>query len=152
METQGLLEIADEIAVEAHVDQTDKIGRPYIEHPRRVAQRVRDAGGNPEQVAAALLHDVIEDSALTADDLRARGIPDTVIGAVEALTKRDGEPYEEAVARAARHPLAALVKRCDVADNSDPQRLAEIEDVATRRRLEQKYAVGRRVLDEHIEP
>lgn len=150
---QQLVELADEIAVEAHDGVTDKAGRPYIEHPRRVAARLPE--DDHELRAAALLHDVLEDTAMTGDDLRARGIPDEVVEIVEALSKRPGEDYAAAVRRAGVHPRARLVKSADVADNSDPDRLAELDpDEAAR--LSDKYALARRVLTEtaplHVRP
>jgi hypothetical protein len=143
---QPLLALADLVATQAHEGQVDKAGAPYITHPRRVAARVAARGGTVEQQAAALLHDVLEDTSLTVEQLPLLGVPASVVDAVLALTKHDDEPYEEAVARAARHPVAHLVKRCDVDDNADPDRLARL-DAPTRQRLEAKYAGARAVLD-----
>jgi hypothetical protein len=143
---QPLLELADLVASRAHAGQVDRAGVPYITHPRRVAARVAARGGTVEQQAAALLHDVLEDTTLTAEQLPLLGVPGSVVDAVLALTKRPDEPYADAVARAARHPLAGLVKRCDVEDNTDPDRLARL-DATTRQRLETKYAQARAVLD-----
>jgi (p)ppGpp synthase/HD superfamily hydrolase len=141
-----LLAAADRLAERAHAGQVDKAGAPYIGHPRRVADRVRRHGGDVAQQAAALLHDVLEDSPVTVDDLRAAGVPDAVVTAVVALTRRRDEAHEDAVARAAADPVAALVKRCDVEDNTDPDRLARL-DAGTRARLEAKYARALEVLD-----
>jgi hypothetical protein len=143
---QPLLALADLVATQAHEGQVDKAGAPYITHPRRVAARVAARGGTVEQQAAALLHDVLEDTPLTAEQLPLLGVPDTVVDAVLALTKGPDEPYDDSVARAARHPLARLVKRCDVEDNTDPDRLARL-DPTTRQRLEAKYARARTLLD-----
>ena len=81
-----------------------------------------------------MLHDVLEDTATTEDDLRAAGCPEPVIAAVRALTKNSGEPLEDSIARAASNPIARAVKRADIADNSDPDRLALL-DTATAQRL-----------------
>jgi (p)ppGpp synthase/HD superfamily hydrolase len=133
------------IATEVHEGQVDKLGAPYLGHPLRVAARVVDAGY--EAVAAALLHDVLEDSDLTAADLRARGIPGAVVRAVVALTHVPDEPYEAAVRRAAADPLARTVKRADLADNLDPSRAEQLPpDV--RARLQRKYARASAILDE----
>lgn len=141
-----LLAAAGQLAVRAHDGQVDKAGAPYIGHPRRVADRVRRRGGDVAQQAAALLHDVLEDSSVTVDDLRHAGMPEPVVTAVVALTRRPGEPHEDAVARAAADPVAQLVKRCDLEDNTDPDRLARL-DSDTRARLEAKYARALAVLD-----
>jgi (p)ppGpp synthase/HD superfamily hydrolase len=137
------LDDAIAIARMAHSGQTDKAGRPYIEHPLRVMRRV---DGEYERMAA-VLHDVLEDTAITADDLRSAGCPEAVIAAVQALTKRPEESLAQSMARAAADPIAAAVKHADIADNSDPARLALL-DPATADRLRGKYAESIRLLDE----
>jgi (p)ppGpp synthase/HD superfamily hydrolase len=114
------LETALRIAAEAHEGQTDKQGEPYITHPLRVMARVEDRG--PEARIVALLHDVIEDSNLSADDLRAAGFSDTVVDAVLRLTHREGEPYAAYVVRCAGSPIAKAVKMADLEDNARPSR------------------------------
>ncbi|MDP9071058.1 MAG: HD domain-containing protein [Actinomycetota bacterium] len=131
------------IASRVHAAQVDKSGRPYIEHVRRVADAVADEG--PDAVMAGLLHDVVEDGDLTLADLRAAGVPANVITAVDALTKRPGEPYLEAVARASANPLARVVKLADNTDNADETRLSQL-DAATAARLRRKYQQARVVL------
>lgn len=138
------VEEAIALARQAHAGQTDKAGRPYIEHPLRVMNRVR---GEHEKIAA-VLHDVLEDTPVTEDDLRAAGCPDPVITAVRALTKRSGEPLNDSVARAAANPIARAVKRADIADNNDPARLALL-DGTTAQRLRDKYADSVRLLDRY---
>ena len=135
------------LARAAHAGQTDKAGRPYIEHPLRVMRRVH---GEYEQMAAAL-HDVLEDTPTTVADLRAAGCPEPVIAAVVALTKQPGERLAHAMARAAADPIACAVKRADIADNSAPERLALL-DTATAERLRRKYADSIRLLDAHRSP
>ena len=139
-----LVALALEFATRAHAGQTDKSGAPYIGHPQRVADRLPTA----ELKVVALLHDVLEDCDVTVDDLADAGIPDDLIAGVVAMTKREGEAYEDAVARAAEHPLARHVKAADIADNSDPQRLDHLPP-ETADRLRRKYDAGRRVLREH---
>lgn len=139
---QRLLEqvaIARRIATEAHAGQIDKAGSPYIDHPRRVAARLTDLRAQ----AVAWLHDVIEDTDVTPDDLRGAGIDDDVIAAVQLLTRTgdDGAYY----ARIAADPLAREVKLADIADNTDPERTALL-DPATRGRLAEKYTNARRAL------
>ena len=134
-----LIAAARAIATVAHAGQTDKAGERYITHPARVAGALADAGHGPCPVAAAWLHDVLEDSPVTAQDLRRAGIPDNVVAAVQALTRRDGESHTDAVLRAGDDTIAVHVKRADIADNADPRRLARL-DPATRQRLRTKYA------------
>jgi len=141
----ALLATALAIAARAHAGQLDKAGRGYLAHPLRVAARVVDAGD--EVVAAALLHDVVEDSALTVEDLARAGLPDRVVEAVDHLTRRPGESHSTAVRRAAADPVAALVKRADIADNADPARLALLPE-ELRARLSAKYARALAVLQD----
>jgi (p)ppGpp synthase/HD superfamily hydrolase len=113
------LERAIQIAAEAHKNVHDKANAPYILHPLRVMLRLKD----PDQRIAAVLHDVVEDNrAWTLDRLLQEGFSQTIVSAVDALTKRDGEEYEEFVLRAAAHPLAAPVKLADLEDNLDRTR------------------------------
>ena len=146
LEGPTLLATALGLAAAAHAGDVDQAGRPYLAHPMRVAARLVADGEHA--VAAGLLHDVVEDSSTTLDDLRAAGIPATVCAAVDALTKREDETYEEAIQRAAAHPLAVTVKQADIADNIDPARLALLAP-ATRQRLEAKYAAA---LDQLLSP
>ncbi|MGW5053991.1 HD domain-containing protein [Actinokineospora sp. NPDC004072] len=130
------------IARDAHHGQVDKSGQPYIGHPLRVMAAL---AGEHERMAG-VLHDVIEDTPVTADDLRAAGCPDAVVAAVVALSKADGEPQDAYLARVAANPLAAAVKRADIADNTTPARMAAL-DPATRARLTAKYAAALAFLD-----
>jgi (p)ppGpp synthase/HD superfamily hydrolase len=139
-----LVALALDIATRAHAGQTDKSGAPYMGHPQRVADRL----ATPALKVVALLHDVLEDCDVTADDLADAGIPDDLIAGVVAMTKHEGETYEQSVARAADNPLARQVKAADMADNSDPQRLAQLPP-ETADRLRRKYELGRRLLQEH---
>lgn len=131
-----LIDVADRLCVRWHDGHTDKAGKPYIEHPRRVSSYV--AADNAVARAAALLHDVLEDSGVGAADLEAEGIPAEVIETVELLTRRDGIPAEEYYRRIKSHPNALEVKLADLADNTDPSRLALL-DMATRDKLRRKY-------------
>ncbi len=142
---EGVVAKAEEIAVRAHAGQVDKAGAPYIDHPRRVVAHVRSTGGRDDAIAAAWLHDVLEDTALGSDDLRAAGIPARVVTAVEALTHRPGEPRDDYYARVRSNELALIVKRADLADNTDPVRVGRL-DPATRERLAAKYAHARQAL------
>ncbi|MGW9333613.1 HD domain-containing protein [Bosea sp. NPDC055594] len=119
----GSLERAIEIAAAAHAGQTDKAGAPYISHPLRVALGFIRAG-DEERAIIAVLHDVIEDSDLTAGDLRREGFSQAIVDAVEALTRPDGEPYCDFILRAAANELARPVKVADLKDNLNRTRLA----------------------------
>ncbi|MEV6262145.1 HD domain-containing protein [Streptomyces sp. NPDC051784] len=133
------------IAREAHRAQTDKAGRPYTEHLAAVAEGVRVRGGGEEQMAAAWLHDAIEDGALTRQWLDEAALPERVKQMVLAVTKRDGEDLVAYTGRILATPGALLVKEADLAHNADPERLAVLEP-ATRTRLSEKYAQVRGLL------
>jgi (p)ppGpp synthase/HD superfamily hydrolase len=137
------LEDAIRTAREAHATQIDKSGRPYIGHPIRVMGRV---DGDHEKMAA-VLHDVIEDTHVTAEDLRAAGCPEPVVTSVIALSKTKGEPMPDYLVRVAQDPVAVVVKRADIADNSDPIRMSALPP-ETQERLRAKYAEALRLLDE----
>jgi (p)ppGpp synthase/HD superfamily hydrolase len=148
------LEDAVSLATRLHDGQVDKVGDDYIGHPLRVM----DAVGSPAAAAgvdvehakmAAVLHDVVEDSDITVEDLVAMGYPAAVVIAVDALTRRAGEPVPDYLARVAADPLAVVVKRADMADNGNPARLARLapEDAD---RLASRYAGRRRLLDDLV--
>ena len=106
------------IAAMAHAGQTRKFeeaGLPYIVHPTRVADSVRSAG--EDYVATALLHDVLEDSDFTAEDLSREGIPDHIIDAVQSVTHVEGEEYIDYILKAKDNIIGRLVKMADLADN-----------------------------------
>lgn len=114
-----MLEKARKIAETAHAGQVDKGGQPYILHPLWVAERCETA----EEKIVALLHDVIEDTDRTVEDLRQEGFSETVLQAVACLTHREGESYMDYVERVCRNPLAARVKLADLSDNMDLSRI-----------------------------
>ncbi|MER5833928.1 HD domain-containing protein [Streptomyces sp. NPDC002130] len=129
----------------AHSGQTDKAGRPYAEHLQAVAEGVRARGGDEEQIAAAWLHDAVEDDALSAQWLREAALSSRTKDIVLAVTKQAGEPPEAYAARILATPGALLVKESDLAHNADPVRLGVL-DAATRERLTEKYARMRALL------
>ncbi|MEU1280500.1 HD domain-containing protein [Streptomyces sp. NPDC005805] len=133
------------IAREAHAGQTDKSGRPYAEHIAAVAHGVRQRGGSDEQIAAGWLHDAVEDDRLSRAWLDGAALPRSVKDMVLALTKGEGEGLESYTARVLATPGALLVKEADLAHNTDPRRLAALDE-ATRARLTEKYATTRRLL------
>lgn len=129
------LRAAIDLAVQVHSGATDKADRPYIEHVMRVVGAVET---DTEKMAAAL-HDVVEDTSVTLDDLTDAGCPADVVGAVDALTRRKDEAYDSFLGRVGENELARRVKVADLIDNSDEQRLALLApDEADR--LGAKYA------------
>jgi len=114
------VEKAIEIAARAHAGQVDKGGTPYVFHPLRLMLAVN----MPFERMAAVLHDVVEDTDVTLADLRDEGFPPEVVDAVEALTKIEGEHRLEAARRAAKNPIALIVKLADVTDNMDLSRMS----------------------------
>jgi (p)ppGpp synthase/HD superfamily hydrolase len=131
------------IATKAHSGQVDKAGQPYIDHPIAVAESVRHLGET--HYAAALLHDVIEDTGYDAKYLLATGVPSNVVEAVEVLTHRKGESRIDYYQRVRQHPVALAVKLADVAHNAGEQRLAALSQEDSKR-LRNKYAEARMIL------
>lgn len=124
MDWNELYDLALTIASRAHEGQRDKAGNDYILHPLRVAERCR----SPKAKIAALLHDTLEDTDVTAPYLLEQGFPTEIVDAVLAVTRREGEPYDEYVRRAAANPIGREVKRADLEDNMDIRRLNELSD------------------------
>ena len=126
------LERAIALAATAHEGQTDKAGQPYVLHLLRVmmAQTTGDMTKRASRPAmiAAVLHDIVEDTGYTFEDLREEGFSREVVTAVEHLTRQDGESYTEFAERAASHPVARVVKLADLEDNMDITRLPEVSD------------------------
>ncbi|MDF3297538.1 HD domain-containing protein [Streptomyces tropicalis] len=136
---------AETVARAAHAGQTDKAGRPYAEHLAAVAEGVRARGGDPDQIAAAWLHDAVEDDALSAAWLREAPLSRRAEDIVLAVTKRAGEEPRDYARRILATPGALLVKEADLAHNADPARLAVLDE-PTRTRLTDKYARMRALL------
>lgn len=130
----------DALSAAAHAGQVDKIGVPYIEHPRAVAAGLVPFGN--DLVMAGLLHDVLEDTTMTAADLLAAGVPPTVVGIVRELTHDPARSYEMTIRRIARNRDACLVKIADNAHNSRADRAAKLP-AAKRQRLAAKYQAAR---------
>ena len=128
---------AIKVMFEAHKDQKDKSGLPYIFHPFHLAEQMKDE----ETTAAALLHDVIEDTDMTADGLRNLGFPERVVRAVELLTHNDGESYEEYIEKIKTDPVARAVKLADLRHNSDLSRLETVTERDIRRAEKYRRAI-----------
>jgi (p)ppGpp synthase/HD superfamily hydrolase len=137
------LERAILIAAQAHLGQRDKGGAPYILHPLRMMMRMESEAA----MIAAALHDVVEDSAWTLEQLRDEGFSEEVLQAVDCLTRRDGETYDEFVARAGANAIARRVKIADLEDNMNVKRLGEMtpKDLA---RIEEYHRAWRALTQE----
>lgn len=120
------LERAIAIAAEAHTGQKDRAGAPYILHPIRLMIQM----DSENAMMAAVLHDVVENSVWTLDDLRKEEFSNEVLNAVDSLTHRDkeGEDYWDYIQRAKSDPIAIKVKLADLEDNLNPDRLNEITE------------------------
>lgn len=123
------LERALQIAVQAHAGQKDKSGAAYIFHPLRVMARCTA----PDAKIVALLHDVVEDTAVTFEQLEAEGFSPAVLTALRLVTHNDSTPYDEYVDRTMTNPIALEVKLADLEDNCDIRRLPEVDDKAVER-------------------
>lgn len=117
------LQRAIEIAVEAHKGQVQKSGLPYILHPLALMQSVVSTDAK----IAAVLHDVVEDTPWTFEELRNQGFSHTVIEALDCLTHRDGEDYDTYIERIVENDLACEVKLADLKDNMNFRRIPELK-------------------------
>jgi (p)ppGpp synthase/HD superfamily hydrolase len=113
------LEDAIQLAAKAHAGQLDKGNNPYILHPLRVMLALDDL---PSRITG-ILHDVIEDTPYTLEDLSALGYPESILQALDCLSRRKEESYEEFILRIKENPLACKVKLADLRDNSDMSRI-----------------------------
>ena len=114
------LEDAILLAVEAHRGQKDTGGAPYILHPLRVMLKVN----TDSERMAAILHDVVEDTPVTLENLRNAGYPEPVLEAIDCLTRRKGESYEDFIRRIKPNPIARKIKLADLEDNMDLSRIS----------------------------
>ncbi len=126
---------AMKIAYDAHHGQLDKGGLPYVFHPWHLAEQMDDE----ISTIAALLHDVVEDTDWTLEQLEAEGFPPESMEALRLLTHPEGQPYMEYVAGLRHNSVAVKVKLADLRHNSDFTRLSAVT-AGQRARLEQKYA------------
>ena len=113
------------IAFEAHKDQVDKSGVPYVFHPMHLAEQMEDE----ERTCVALLHDVVEDTDTTFEWLAEQGMPESVIAALQLLTHDDSVPYLDYVRKIKENPIAASVKLADLRHNSDLTRLDAVSQM-----------------------
>lgn len=142
-----MLEKAIHIAVEAHAGQVDKAGKAYILHPMRVML----SGRTDEEMICGILHDVIEDTPVSIDMLRMEGFSETVLEALDAISKHEGEQYDDFIERVAQNELATIVKLNDLHDNMNRERIKDYKEADERRH--EKYVRAqkrlRQVCKEH---
>ena len=134
---QSQSEKAYEIAKRAHLGQIDKAGEDYIKHPEKVASFVN----SDEEKAVAYLHDVIEDTELTLEDLREYGFSEEVLKAVDVITKKKGQDYQTYLNSVKENKLARVVKLADLRHNSDLMRLINITEKDIERKEKYQKAI-----------
>ena len=127
------------LCFDAHKEQTDKTGLPYVFHPFHLAEQMTDE----LSIVCALLHDVVEDTSLTLDDLSKMGFPARVTEVLSLLTHDPDLPYFDYVAAIATDPVAKRVKLADLRHNSDLSRMdaSEIDEWAIKRTEKYKKAI-----------
>lgn len=126
------------LCYEAHAGQFDKSGIPYVFHPIHLAEQMTDEN----TVVVALLHDVVEDTAYTLEDLKAMGYSEPVLAAIDLMTHEEGVPYMDYVAKISRNPIARAVKLADLRHNSDLTRLPVIDERALARVRKYQEAIA----------
>ncbi|WP_455485032.1 GTP pyrophosphokinase [Gemella sp.] len=134
---QSQSEKAYGIAKKAHLGQIDKAGEDYIKHPEKVASFV----SSDEEKSVAYLHDVIEDTELTLEDLREYGFSEEVLKAVDVITKKKGQDYQTYLNSVKENKLARVVKLADLRHNSDLTRLINITEKDVERREKYQKAI-----------
>ncbi|MBE6588118.1 MAG: bifunctional (p)ppGpp synthetase/guanosine-3',5'-bis(diphosphate) 3'-pyrophosphohydrolase [Ruminococcaceae bacterium] len=125
------------LCFDAHKDQVDKTGLPYVFHPFHLAEQME----NETATVVALLHDVVEDTDITLSDISGMGFGDEVVEALRLLTHASGVPYMDYVAEIRKNPVAAAVKKADLMHNSDLSRLDVVDEKALKRKEKYKAAL-----------
>lgn len=125
------------LCFEAHKNQTDKSGMPYVFHPFHLAEQMKDE----ETTIVALLHDIVEDTPYSLADLKSMGFCETVVEAISTMTHTEGVPYMEYIETIRQNRIAAVVKRADLLHNSDLSRLDHVDDKALKRAEKYKAAL-----------
>ena len=134
---QSQSEKAYEIAKKAHLGQVDKAGEDYIKHPEKVASFVK----TDEEKAVAYLHDVIEDTELTLEDLNKYDFSKEVLEAVDIITKKRGEDYQSYLNSVKKNKLARAVKLAELRHNSDLTRLIKVTEKDIKRKEKYQKAI-----------
>ena len=130
------------LCFEAHKEQVDKSGMPYVFHPFHLAEQMQ----TEEATVVALLHDVVEDTDYTIDDLTSMGFGKTITDAIALMTHADGVAYMDYVREIKNNPIAKAVKLADLKHNSDLTRLDAVDENALNRR--EKYLKAIKLLEE----
>ena len=133
---------AMKLCFDAHKEQVDKSGLPYVFHPFHLAEQM----SNENTTVVALLHDVVEDSDYTFADLQELGFSESVLAALRLLTHDESVPYMDYVAAIKKNPIARAVKLADLRHNSDLSRMDEVTETILARR--EKYLAAIRLLEE----
>ncbi|SDH10980.1 GTP pyrophosphokinase [Pseudomonas abietaniphila] len=120
----NIIDAAIALACRVHAGQVDKSGKPYILHPLRLMLKFDDQDAQ----VVSVLHDVVEDSDTTLEDLRALGISEDAIEAIDCLSKRPSEQYNDFISRIIPNELARKVKIADIEDNLDLTRLPTLSE------------------------
>lgn len=128
------------LCFEAHKNQVDKSGMPYVFHPFHLAEQMEDE----KSTIVALLHDIVEDTNYTFDDLKKMGFDNEVIEALLLMTHEDAVPYMTYVATIKKNPIARVVKLADLHHNSDLSRLDVVDEKALKRN--EKYSAAIKML------
>lgn len=126
------------LCFDAHKEQEDKSGLPYVFHPFHLAEQMQDE----VTTIVALLHDVVEDTDYTLEDLKKEGFGDAVIDALALLTHDDDTPYMDYVARIKKNPIAKAVKLADLAHNSDLSRMDTVDEKVMERNRNYQEAIA----------
>lgn len=135
-----LTQKAMKLCYKAHEGQYDKGGVPYVFHPIHIAEQM----DSEEEICVALLHDVLEDTDYTVEDICDLGFPDSVIEAVNCITRPKGMEYLEYIKQVKKNKLATKVKLADIENNLDEQRLALC--ICNVEKLKKRYILARQEL------
>ena len=138
----NLTKQALKLCFEAHKEQVDKSGMPYVFHPFHLAEQMTDEA----TTVVALLHDVVEDTDTTFEDLEKQGFSDEIIKALMLLTHEKSVPYMEYVGEIKKNKIATKVKLADLKHNSDLSRLDTVDEKALKRK--EKYENAIKILEE----
>ncbi len=138
----NLTKQALKLCFEAHKEQKDKSGMPYVFHPFHLAEQMTDEA----TTVVALLHDVVEDTDTTFEDLEKQGFGEEIISALKLLTHNDNTPYMDYVAEIKNNKIASAVKLADLKHNSDLTRLDVVDEKALKRK--EKYEKAIKFLEE----
>ena len=139
------LEQAIVIAAKAHAGQVDKAGAPYILHPLRLMLQME----KPEERIVAVLHDVVEDSDWSLEQLREEGFSPKIIEAIDSVTRQQDEDYDEFIGRTTRNSIGSRVKLADLRDNCDLSRIANPSETDYQRIAKYRQAI--RMVEGYVE-